>query len=69
MEPTTNLLTVQDVAAKLKVTPQYVRKLIKEEKLATDRIGSQWLIRPELVDEYITAYDVFIEPDDHERTD
>ena len=67
MEPTTNLLTVQDVAAKLKVTPQYVRKLIKEEKLATDRIGSQWLIRPELVDEYITAYDVFIEPDDHER--
>lgn len=67
MEPTTNLLIVQDVATKLKVTPQYVRKLIKEEKLAADRIGSQWLIRPESVDEYITAYDVFIEPDDHER--
>lgn len=67
MEATTNLLTVQDVAAKLKVTPQYVRKLIKEEKLVADRIGNQWLIRPEAVDEYVTAYDVFIEPDDHER--
>ena len=65
METTTNLLTVQDVANKLKVTPQYVRKLIKEEKLGAERIGSQWLIRPEAVDEYVTTYDVFIEPDDH----
>lgn len=67
METIADLLTVQDVAAKLKVTPQYVRKLIKERKLAAVRIGSQWLIRPEAVDGYIAAYDVFIEPDDHER--
>lgn len=67
MEAATNLLTVQDVANKLKVTPQYVRKLIKEEKLTADRIGSQWLIRPEAVAEYVSTYDIFIEPDDHER--
>ncbi len=67
MDMIANLLTVQDVASKLKVTPQYVRQLIKDKKLAADRIGSQWLIRPEAIDEYVTAYDIFIEPNDHER--
>lgn len=62
-----NLLTVPDIASKLKVTPQYVRKLISEEKLMASRIGSQWLVEPENLSNYINKYDVFIEPDDHER--
>ena len=61
------LLTVQEVADKLKVTPQYARKLISEEKLQATRIGKQWVVKPEDLDKYIKEYDVLIEPDDHER--
>ncbi len=67
MNDINTILTVQDVAEQLKVTPQYVRKLIKEEKLVADRVGSQWLITPENVDKYISECDVLIEPDDHKR--
>lgn len=67
MSELSNLLTVPDIASKLKVTPQYVRKLINEEKLIATRIGNQWVINPEDFDKYIFGHDVFIEPDDHER--
>ena len=62
-----SLITVSDVATQLKVTPQYVRRLISEEKLIATRIGNQWLIKQDDLEEYINAYDVLIEPDDHER--
>ena len=39
-------MTVNDVAKKLKVTPQYVRKLISDGKLEAARIGSQWVVSP-----------------------
>lgn len=61
------LLTVQDAANQLKVTSQYVRKLIKEKKLKAARVGSQWTVRPEDLESYIKDFDVLIEPDDHER--
>lgn len=67
MESIANLLTVQDIADKLKVTPQYVRTLIREEKLTATRIGSQWVVDPKDLSEYLTNYDVRIEPDDHPR--
>ena len=51
------LLTVQEVADKLKVTPQYARKLISEEKLQATRIGKQWVVNPEDLDKYIKEYD------------
>lgn len=62
-----DLITVQNVANKLKVTPQYVRKLISEEKLNATRIGSQWVVKQADLDTYIYENDVCIEPDDHER--
>ena len=62
-----DLLTIQEVANRLKVTPQYARKLIKEEKLIATRIGTQWVIKPDDLDTYISKYDVSIEPDDHAR--
>lgn len=62
-----NLITVPEVAKKLKVTPQYVRKLISENKLEANRIGSQWVVSPEQLNQYILDYDVIIEPDDHKR--
>lgn len=61
------LLTVPDVAIKLKVTPQYVRRLISEGKLRADRIGRQWLVSRNQLEQYINNYSVLIEPDDHER--
>lgn len=60
-------LTVSEVAAKLKVTAQSVRTLIKNENLKAERLGSQWVISPTALEKYITDYDVTIEPDDHER--
>lgn len=62
-----NLLTVSDVAKQLKVTPQYIRKIISEKKLFATRIGNQWIIKQDDLNKYIDIYDVFIEPDDHER--
>lgn len=51
-------LTVSEVAAKLKVTAQSVRTLIKNETLDAERIGSQWVISPAALDKYIADYDV-----------
>ncbi len=67
MENSKNLFTVQDIAERLKVTPQYIRKLINEEKLIATRIGKQWLVELENLEKYVQDYDVQIEPDDHER--
>lgn len=67
MEGTKNLMTVPEIAQKLKVTPQYIRKLINEEKLSAERIGTQWVVSRMQLDEYINKYDVLIEPNDHER--
>ncbi len=67
MEQLENLLTIQDVSTKLKVTPQYVRKLIKEEKLTASKFGSQWVVSVDALENYIREYDIIIEPDDHAR--
>ena len=67
MEQFENLLTIQDVADKLKVTPQYARKLIKEGKLAATKLGIQWVVNADDLEKYIQEYDVIIEPDDHAR--
>ena len=61
------LLTVSSVAKTLKVTQQYVRKIISDEKLKATRVGSQWVVEPKDLEEYIQKCDVMIEPDDHER--
>ena len=62
-----NLLTAQDVSTKLKVTPQYIRRLINEGKLIATRIGNQWVIEKEDLLSYVKKYDILIEPSDHER--
>ena len=67
MKKLENLLTIQDVADKLKVTPQYARKLIKDEKLAATKLGSQWVVNAKDLVKYIQEYNVIIEPDDHAR--
>lgn len=61
------LLTVNDIAQKLKVTVQYVRKLIKENNIKATMIGSQWLVDVEDLGNYIQSNNVVIEPDDRIR--
>ena len=60
-------LTVREVADRLKVTQQYVRKLISTESLKAQHVGSQWLIAETDLTAYITQNDIMIEPDDHPR--
>lgn len=62
-----NWHSVPEVALYLKVTPQYVRQLIKSGKLKAERKGTQWLISQDNINQYIDNYDVVIEPDDHPR--
>ncbi len=67
MKTLKDLLTVPEVAKQLKVTPQYVRKLISKEKLVATRIGTQWVVKSDDLISYIKNDNVFIEPDDHKR--
>lgn len=67
MEMASTLLTAQEAAEKLKVTPQYLRRLVSEEKINAIRKGKQWIIAEEDLNRYIREYDIVIEPDDHER--
>lgn len=62
-----NLLTINDIAKKLKVTVPSVRLLIKNKQLNAKHIGNQWLTSSEELEKYIQKFDVVIEPDDHER--
>ena len=56
MEQLNNILTVTEVASQLKVTPQYVRKLISEKKLNGIRIGNQWVVEQANLSNYINKY-------------
>ncbi|MGE9810298.1 DNA cytosine methyltransferase [Ferroplasma acidiphilum] len=67
MVDTQDLLTVSDVAKRLKVTVQSVRLLIRDGKLRAERVGSQWLTSQVDLQDYIGSFNVVIEPDDHER--
>lgn len=40
------LLTVDQAADELGVTPRRVRALIKAERLAAEKVGRDWLIKP-----------------------
>lgn len=49
---TLNFLSVKDSAALLGVTPQYVRKLVREKTLAAQKVGKIWLIEKKSVQCY-----------------
>lgn len=61
------LLSVPEAAKLLRVTPQYVRKLIRDTLIEAIRVGSQWVISPNSLQAYMKHNNVCIEPDDHAR--
>ncbi|MBR0425679.1 MAG: DNA cytosine methyltransferase [Clostridia bacterium] len=64
---TLDLLTVNDVAKRLKVTDQSVRVLLKNHHLQGEMVGTQWLVTHEALNKYIKDNNIVIEPDDHKR--
>lgn len=60
-------ISVNETAAILKVSVQYVRKLIKLNELEAITDGKRWVTTKENIDKYITDKHIIIEPDDHER--
>lgn len=61
------LLSVQEAAARLRITPQYVRKLMGEGKLEAERVGSQWVTDQGALERYMAKNGVIPEPDNHRR--
>jgi DNA (cytosine-5)-methyltransferase 1 len=61
------MLSVHEVAQKLKVSDQQVRSILRKGELEAEMVGKQWIIQPDALDRYIDKYDVTIEPDDHAR--
>ncbi|RKF31931.1 DNA (cytosine-5-)-methyltransferase [Sphingobacterium siyangense] len=45
-------LSVEAAAEALEFSPQYVRKLLREEKLTGDRVGKTWVISKEVIDNF-----------------
>lgn len=63
-----NLMSVAEVAKKLKITSQSVRSLMRDGVIEATPVGKQWITTKEKVQEYIAKNNVIIEPDDHPRT-
>lgn len=58
-------LSVNDVAKKLKVSEQHIRKLLRNNHLEAQMVGKQWIIEPKAVEKYIEDFNIVIEPEDH----
>ena len=61
------VLSVAEVAKKLKITSQAVRDLIKDGALEAIAVGKQWEITEDIIQNYINKNNIVIEPDDHPR--
>ncbi len=62
-----NLLSVAEVSTILKISQQQVRNLLKDNKIVANRVGKQWIIPRNEVENYITNFDFVVEPDDYKR--
>lgn len=58
-----------EIANKLGITSQYVRKLIRSNELEAQSIGKQWIISEESLQEYLYKNNISIAPNDHPRHD
>jgi excisionase family DNA binding protein len=49
------LLTMEEVAARLRTTPRHVRRLVFERRIAYRKLGRYVRFHPDDVDEYVAA--------------
>ena len=61
------MMSVHDVAEKLKVSDQYVRTILRNNELEAEMVGKQWIIHSGALDCYIQKNNITIEPEDHPR--
>lgn len=61
------MMSVNDVANRLKITDQQVRSIIRDGRLRAEMVGKQWVIIPGDLELYLKENNVILEPDDHER--
>jgi excisionase family DNA binding protein len=53
MEPKDDLLTIEEIAAKLRVNLDTVRRLLRQKKLPGVKIGAQWRVSAAALRAYI----------------
>lgn len=56
-----DLLSAMDVAGRLQCSEQYARKLIREGRIAAERVGSAWAVRESAVEAYQSEQAVPVE--------
>lgn len=61
---TAALLTVDEVSARLAVSPRTVRQLVATRRLAAVRVGRLVRVRPEALAAYIASNETQVEPGD-----
>lgn len=49
------MLSVNEVAIKLNLTPQQVRNLCRDGKLKSEKIGRTWIINPKTIDSFLSS--------------
>lgn len=59
------MMSVKEVATRLKVSEQQVRTLLRKGELDATMVGKQWIIESGALESYIVENDVVVEPDDH----
>lgn len=62
-----NMLSVKDVADKLKMTEQNVRNIIRKGDIVACRIGKQWVISENDLESFVNSKRYVPDPDDHPR--
>ena len=56
METNKQYLSAEDLSVRLKCTPQYVRKLIRENKIPAELVGKTWVIHPSVLNDKETMF-------------
>jgi excisionase family DNA binding protein len=49
------LLTTDEIAAELRLTPDEVRTLIRQQAWTAKKVGRRWLTHPAEIDKYLAA--------------
>jgi excisionase family DNA binding protein len=50
-------VTVQDVADRLNIHPESVRRLIRNKKLIARKFGNTWLVKRDNLEQFASNYD------------
>jgi excisionase family DNA binding protein len=50
-------VTVAEVASRLNIHPESVRRLIRNEKLPARKFGNSWLVKRSILEQFASHYD------------